>query len=73
MFADWTRGELLQLGGIVVAFLASMIGIIVTRMVRHVYTLVNGRLTEMIDAVRKAARAEGREEARAELKDKGAG
>ncbi len=55
MLTDWTRGEILQLVGIVAATSATLAGVIVAYMVRSVHIMVNNRLTQMLIG----AKAEG--------------
>jgi hypothetical protein len=62
LFADWTRGELLQLGGLVTASLATIVGLVVTKKVTEIHVLFNSRFSQII----AGARAEGGMKERAE-------
>jgi hypothetical protein len=64
MFSDWTRSDILQLGGIIVAAFASIIGLIIAKTVKHVSVQLNGRMTQLIEASVAQARAEGLNEGR---------
>ena len=65
MFDDWSRQELLQLGGIAVAGIAVVVGALVRKDVRAVHILINSRLSQLIAGAKAVGQIKEQDEARA--------
>jgi hypothetical protein len=67
MFSDWSRTELLQLGGIGMAGVATIVGLIVKKNIAEIHVLINSRVSQLIAAseakgqVKERAEADARE------------
>ena len=60
---NWSRGELLQLGGIVVAAIAIVVGIVLRKEIRQIHIMINSRLTQLIAGAEAVGQVKERAEA----------
>ena len=73
MFADWTRSELLQLGGIATAAIATvtaaLLGGLVIKKVTEIHILINSRLSQMLAGAEAQGQVKERDAADARAQD----
>ena len=63
MFEDWSRQELLQLGGITVAAVAVIVGAVLRKDIKAIHVLINSRLSQLIAGAEAAGQVKERAEA----------
>lgn len=70
MLDDWTRAELLQLGGLIVGALAIAVGAILRNDIKTIHVMLNSRLSQLLTSAEAVGQIKEQDEVRArKLKD----
>lgn len=63
MFEDWTRQELLQLAGTVVAAAAIIVGVVLRKDIKQIHVMINSRLSQLMAGAEAVGQVKERAEA----------